>query len=977
MGRCLPHDEKDEACICCHPIDLEGMGIVANAYKQTMNLPQTDFSMRANLAENEPKRLAWWNDIDIYHKVLEKNKDGQPFVLHDGPPYANGPIHIGHAFNKVLKDFVNKSHAQRGYYTPYIPGWDCHGQPIEHEVEKKIGTQKMNELPQDEIRRMCREWAEHFVDVQREGFKRLGVNGDWEHPYLTFQPTYESANVEVFKQMYLDGAVYRGRKPIHWCKHCHTALAEAEIEYGEETSPSIYVNFKLNNIPEVFEQAGVDPDKAYVLIWTTTPWTLPANTAVSFGPDIDYCFVEVNGVYELFAKEMVDVVAQAAGWETWHIVEAHGEALTLKGNQFEGITYATPILDKVEGRIIWGDHVTLDAGTGAVHTAPGHGVDDFLVGQEFGVEMIMPVNDDGRFMDFVPHFAGMDTDEANPHIIEWLRQAGTLVAEKNITHSYPHCWRCHHPVIFRATDQWFVSMEKTGLRERALDQIHNQVNWVPSWGKNRIGAMVADRPDWCISRQRNWGVPIPVFKCESCGATVATEATFDAVIDLFNTSGADAWFTKDPSEYLPQGTVCPECGSDHISPERDILDVWWESGVSHVGVLKHRGEADRLTWPAKVYLEGSDQHRGWFQSSLMCGVGAFGQAPYENVVCCGFTMDENGEKMSKSKGNGIDPADVVNKYGADVLRLWVASTDYSVDVSVGENILNRASDAYRRFRNTFRFLLGSLSDFNDETDSIRDFDELLPLDRWALVRLARLVDEVGASYDAFQYHKVFRALYDYVIGDLSAVYLDALKDRLYAEAPDSPARRSAQTVLMNILEALVRVMSPIISFTTEEVWQHYPEALRNRDGRPISVQLAGWPCVDNFVPALPSYASDIESGFASVLDARDAVTKALEASRTSGQIGKSQEAEVALTLSYDAKSALEAFGIESLKELFIVADVTLSEGESDEILVEVSATKQEKCPRCWNYRTLGENASHPDVCARCAEALETIGYSGE
>lgn len=951
---------------------LGGYEIVANTYKQTMNLPQTDFPMRANLAQNEPARLQWWDDIDIYHKVLEKNADGEPFVLHDGPPYANGPIHIGHAFNKILKDFVNKSHAQRGFFTPYIPGWDCHGQPIEHEVEKKIGTEKMNSLPQDVIRRMCREWADRFVNVQREGFKRLGVNADWDHPYLTFQPDYESANVEVFKRMYLDGAVYRGRKPIHWCSHCHTALAEAEIEYADEVSPSIYVNFKLNNVPAIFARAGVDVERAFVLIWTTTPWTLPANTAVSLGPDIDYCFVEADGIFMLLAHEMVESIAEVAGWNNWRVVSAQGEPVLLKGNKFEGITYQTPILHQVEGRIIWGDHVTLEAGTGAVHTAPGHGVDDYLVGQQFGVEMIMPVDDDGHLMDYVPHFGGLSTDEANPKIIEWLREKGMLVASVEITHSYPHCWRCHNPVIFRATDQWFVSMDDTGLRAKALDAIRTKVNWVPTWGANRIGSMVEDRPDWCISRQRNWGVPIPVFKCASCGETVATEATFDAVINLFATEGADAWFTKDPAEYLPEGTCCPQCGSTELKPEHDILDVWWESGVSNIGVLKHRAAADGLWWPADVYLEGSDQHRGWFQSSLLCGIGAFGQAPYKNVICCGFTVDENGEKMSKSKGNGIDPAQVANKYGADVLRLWVASTDYSVDVSVGESILARTSDAYRRFRNTFRFLLGSLADFDPETDAVASFDSLLPADQWALVRLARLLDDVNAGYDLYQYHRVFRALYDYVVGDLSAVYLDALKDRLYAEAPTSPARRSAQTVLMAILDTMVRIMSPILSFTCEEVWQHYPSALREQADRPISVQLAGWPSAETFTPALPADAARIDDDFTVILAARETVTKALEDARTQGSIGKSQQAEVVLSVPNSALEVLQRYDEELFCELFIVAGVTLEATDSDEMSASIVPTDKEKCPRCWNYRELGVNASHPDVCARCAAVLDDM-----
>ena len=946
---------------------------MGNDYKQTMNLPKTDFSMRANLPQNEPKRLEKWREEDIYHRVLEKNKDGEPFILHDGPPYANGPIHIGHAFNKILKDFVVKSHAQRGYYTPYIPGWDCHGQPIEHEVEKKLGTEKMRQLPQATVRRMCREWAEKFIDVQRDGFKRLGVNADWEHPYLTFQPNFESANVEVFKKLYLDGAVYRGRKPIHWCTHCHTALAEAEIEYANETSPSIYVNFKLNNVPDAFVDAGVDAARAYVLIWTTTPWTLPSNTAVSFGPDIDYCFVEADGKFMLFAKEMVSAVAEVAGWESYCVVEKDGEAVTMKGDQFGGITYACPIIAENTGRIIWGEHVTLDAGTGAVHTAPGHGVDDYKVGMKFGVDTIMPIDDDGRFTDYVPQWAGLTTDEANPKIIEWLREQGTLVAHVDIVHSYPHCWRCHEPVIFRATDQWFVSMENTGLREAALDQIHNHVQFVPEWGVNRIGAMVADRPDWCISRQRSWGVPIPVFKCASCGETVANEATFDAVIDLFNTEGADAWFTKEPSEYLPADTCCSKCGCHDVVTEKDILDVWWESGVSHVGVLKHRAEADGLHWPADMYLEGSDQHRGWFQSSLLLGTGAFGQAPYRSVMCCGFTVDENGEKMSKSKGNGIAPQEVIDKYGADVLRLWVASTDYSVDVSIGDTILQRTSDAYRRFRNTFRFLLGNLDGFDFQRDAV-SLEEMRPVDVWAMLRLKQLLEDVERGYDEYHFHQVFRALYDYVVGDLSAVYMDVAKDRLYAEAPNSVARRSAQTVLMNILEVLVRVMSPILSFTCDEVWEHYPETERAREGRPVSVQLAGWPTLADFTPALPEgeAADAAMANFACLLEVRDVVTKAIEEARNAKTVGKSQEAVLKITVPQATADVLTGYGDVDLEELFIVSHVDVVAAEVEEASVEVSAAEAPKCPRCWNHRALGGNANHPEVCGRCGDVLDQL-----
>lgn len=955
-------------------ISKERYGIpVANTYKDTMNLPNTDFAMRGNLPENEPKRLEKWEQEHIYERVLEKNKDGKPFVLHDGPPYANGPIHIGHAFNKILKDFVNKSHAQRGYFTPYVPGWDCHGQPIEHMVEKTLGPEKMAKIDQPTLRRLCREWAEKYVDIQREGFKRLGVNADWEHPYLTFIPNFEAGNVEIFKKMYLDGSVYRGRKPIHWCKRCHTALAEAEIEYSDETSPSIFVNFKLDVMPGVFEAAGATGD-AYILIWTTTPWTLPANTAVSLAPDADYVMVQANGTNMIFARELVEQVAQVAGWETYDFVrDADGEPVSLKGRELTGLTYTCPIRQDLKGSIIYGDHVTLDSGTGAVHTAPGHGQDDYLVGLEFDIPLLMPVDDNGVLTDEAGPFAGLDVDAANPVIIAWLRERGVLVAEKEILHSYPHCWRCHEPVIFRATDQWFVSMDKNSLRENSLNAIENTVEWIPAWAKNRIGSMVADRPDWCISRQRSWGVPIPVFKCAKCGNTVATEATFDAVIDLFYREGADAWFTHEPSDYLPRGTKCDVCGCMELVPEKDILDVWWESGVSHTSVLKHR-EDEGLHFPADMYLEGSDQHRGWFQSSLLTSMGAYGTPPYKSVMHCGFTVDEQGRKMSKSLGNGVDPADVMNKYGADVLRLWVASVDYSQDVSISESILKQVSDAYRRFRNTFRFLLGSLDDYTDDI-MVTDWDALEPIDQYMMAKTAALLAEVEEAYENYRFNAVYRATYDFV-NDLSAVYMDVSKDRLYSEAPNSPRRRAVQTVLMNILEVLVRVLSPVLSFTTEEVWEHYPTAIRNQEGRPESVQLAGWPRRADFVPALPADggASAIE-GFAPALAAREVVTKALEDARAEKRVNKSQEAAVTVSAPAAELSSLKAFGSEVLAELFIVSGVDFAEGE--ELAAEVHTADGEKCPRCWNYRTLGGNKNHPHVCERCGDVLDAIGFTEE
>jgi isoleucyl-tRNA synthetase len=694
-----------------------------------------------------------------------------------------------------------------------------------------------------------------------------------------------------------------------------------------------------------------------LLIWTTTPWTLPANVAVTLASDAEYVGVVVGGEVLVFAEALVPAVTEVAGWESVKLVTgADGEPVRVKGNDLAGVHYAQPIHDGVTGVVITGDHVELTTGTGAVHTAPGHGEDDYLVGMKFGLPMPMPIDDNGVFDIGGGPFVGLGVDEANPVIVEWLRERGTLLAAGKISHSYPHCWRCKQPVIFRATDQWFVSMDATHLRENAMREI-NRIEWIPAWSINRMAGMVGDRPDWCISRQRAWGVPIPVFECAKCGETVATPETFTAVEELFATQGADAWFTKEPSEYLPAGTACPRCGGTELARETDILDVWFESGVSHTSVLEARPELHR---PATMYLEGSDQHRGWFQSSLLTSVGAYDAAPFDKVLTHGFIVDGDGRKMSKSLGNTVSPIDVVAKSGADIIRLWVASADYGQDVSVSDEILDRTSEAYRRIRNTLRFLLSNLYDFDPAADKVA-WADMPELDRFALAQLAELTERVTGAYDEWRFHTVYRALYDYV-GDLSSVYLDVLKDRLYADGATSASRRSAQTVLAEVLGVLVRILAPILTFTCEETWSFMPDGLRDAE----SVQLTDWPVVD--VPA--DEAAELLAAYATVLEAREVVTKALEEARGAKTIGKSQEAAVALTAPASAMAALEARGPAALAELFIVATVSLRAGE--EFSAVIGVADGEKCPRCWNIRELGNDAAHADVCARCAEVLSTL-----
>lgn len=938
-------------------------------YNDTMQLPKTGFPMRGGLPKNEPKRLAAWYENHVYEQLQKKNEGHKKFVLHDGPPYANGPIHIGHAMNKISKDIIMRYHAMQGEQTPYVPGWDCHGQPIEHKVEEMLGTKKFNATPTAKIRELCNKFAVENIDLQREGFKRLGVLGDWDNPYLTLYHEHDAADIEVFKAMFDKGMIYRGRKPVHWCKHCHTALAEAEIEYSDEVSPSVFVRFELIDVPEALRSAGVPVD---VVIWTTTPWTLPANAGVALLADADYIAVEAEGRLGIMAKALWEKVFHGvAGIEDacLYVPEGAAEPWSVHGEELVDITYTHPIFSDVQGRIVTADYVTLEDGTGCVHTAPGHGVDDYYTGMRCNLPIIMPVDDDGRFyagdgLGTGGPFSGMDTDEANPHIIEFLRERGTLVAEKKINHSYPHCWRCKNPVIFRATDQWFVSMDETDLRGEALDQVLNHVTWYPDHAKNRIGSMVEGRPDWCISRQRNWGVPIPSYTCADCGEKVMNDATLDAVIALFKEKGSDAWFTDAPEEYLGEACVCPKCGGHHLKADRDILDVWWDSGVSWKAVCENREE---LEYPADMYLEGSDQHRGWFQSSLLTSVGANGVAPYKAVVSQGFTLDGQGRKMSKSLGNVIDPNKVCDEMGADIIRLWVASVDTSTDVAIDHEILARTSDAYRRFRNTFRFLLGELEgQFEPETDGV-PFSDLTALDQLMVARLTQVQAEVDAAYAGYEFNRAYRVLYDFVVTELSNVYLDALKDRLYCEKPGSLARRSAQTVLAELLSMLLRDLQPILAFTCDEVMAYAPAGCRG--GETYAAMLDWYQA-----PISAEEANEYSEVLTAALTLRGAVTKALEDARAAGTFTKSQEVRISATVpSSDFALLTGERGID-LAEFFIVSEVELMENEDaedDGITVTVDAARGERCDRCWNYREdTGVHGEHEHICSRCAAALE-------
>ncbi len=926
-------------------------------YKKTLNLPSTRFPMKANLANREPAQLKKWDEDRLYDQIRQDAVNRQPFILHDGPPYANGHIHMGTALNKVLKDIIVRSKQMAGFDAVYVPGWDCHGLPIEHNVDKELGSKK-KEMSQAAIRKRCRKYAEKFINIQRDEFKRLGVMGEWENPYLTMNYEYEAIIARECGKFALDGSLVSSKKPIHWCCQCQTALAEAEIEYHDETSPSVFVKFEMiDSLDDEF--AELKGKKTAVVIWTTTPWTLPANLAVCLHPDFVYAAVDVgNDEVLILARDLVENCMQRFNIESFTILtEIDAAALERKRCRH-------PLYDR-ESLIILGPHVTLEAGTGCVHTAPGHGREDYEIGLQYGLETYSPVNNRGVFTDEVAFFNGQFVFKANPQINAKLSESGHLLAEEKIDHAYPHCWRCKKPVIFRATPQWFISMDKTGLRQKALTEI-DRVTWIPQWGRERIYGMIENRPDWCVSRQRAWGVPIAVFVCDACGHLHMTEALLDHIFELFKQHGADVWFEKTAAQLLPEGSRCAKCGASSFSKENDILDVWFDSGVSHAAVLEAR---DSLRWPADLYLEGSDQHRGWFHSSLLTAVGTRGQAPYQAVLTHGFVVDAEGKKMSKSLGNVVAPKEVINRYGAEILRMWVAASDYRDDVRISENILKQLSDAYRRIRNTCRFMLGNLTDFDPAKDGVA-YDELPDIDRFALHKLQRLTERLLKAYDTYEYHVIYHSLYNYCTLDLSAFYLDILKDRLYISAARSRARQSAQTVIYTILDTMVRLMAPILAFTAEEIWTYMPAA----NIRQKSVHQASLPQLDS------SMRDDaLATRWEKLLAIRGEVTKTLEEARAAKVIGHSLDAAVTISTSAADYAILDQYR-EDLRYFLIVSKVTLLQEENldnarisadiEKLQVKVEKASAEKCERCWVHdETIGDNAEHPTICNRCVTSL--------
>ena len=950
--------------------------------KKTVNLPKTDFAQKANLGQAEPARLKKWTDAKLYEAIQNERKDKQKFILHDGPPYANADIHIGTALNKILKDFIVKSRSMMGFQSPYVPGYDCHGLPIETHVEKKLAEKGKNkaDLPVATFRRICREHASTAMNSQTRDFRRLGILGEWETPYLTMSNEYESETARLFGRFLERGYVYKGLRPVYWCIHDQTALAEAEVEYKLHTSPSIYVKFPLVTNPAEIDE-NLKDKKVSLVIWTTTPWTIPANLGIAVHPDYEYAAVEHGDEVLIIASELVGFVVVKCGIGG---VNDAGERqmpkilAKFKGSKLDRMKAKHPWIDR-ESLIMNGEHVTLGgeadaetsldvsesrekketakAGTGLVHTAPGHGHDDFVIGKEYGLEVYCPVDNAGRFTNDVEGFVGENIFTANPKIVELMRENGSLLFSENYEHRYPHCWRCKKPVVFRATPQWFISMDNQGdksLRSQAFREIE-RVKWHPNWGAGRMANMFKGRPDWCVSRQRSWGVPIPVFYCQKCDETIADPKIVNHVADIFAKETADAWYARPESELLPEGFACPKCNSVDFRKETDILDVWFDSGSSCVAVLETRG--DTLRFPADVYLEGGDQYRGWFNSSLMCGIAAHDIAPYKQIITHGWVVDGEGKKQSKSVGNVTAPIEIINKSGADVLRLWAAAVDYTEDVRCSDEILNRVTDAYRKFRNTLRYALGNLDGFNPETESVA-LAEMLETDRWALASFDEAAKKVLKGYEDYDFQAVYQTIYNLCTVTLSARYFDIIKDRLYIFAPKSLERRSAQTALYEMTDKLCRLLAPILSFTADEAFENLPHQ------KFASVHLAEFPRISG------TDNSQFLNDWERIFSIRDEVLKALEEARTLKIIGSSLEAKVILTVDKETLIFLLSY-YEDLRYIFIVSQTEVHQG--DKFAVEIKPADGEKCERCWNYSVrVGESEKYPTVCERCVAALAEI-----
>ncbi len=921
---------------------------MAKDFNATVNLPKTDFPMRAGLPKREPAMLAHWEEMDLYNELLKKNEGKPRFSLHDGPPFSNGEMHMGHALNKSIKDFITRTYAMRGYYTPYIPGWDNHGMPIESAIIKK---NKLNRkaMSTTEFRTACHEFAQHYIDVQMAGFKRLGVIGDWEHPYKTMNPSFEAEEVKVFGRMYRKKYIYKGLKPVYWCPKDETALAEAEIEYQDDPCTTVYVKFAMHDdlgkMPQYAEK------KLFFVIWTTTIWTLPGNLAIALNPTEDYVVVAAGDEYYILAKALTERVMGVAGISDYEIVETH------KGEFFENMLAWHPFLPK-SSRLVLADYVTMDSGTGCVHTAPGFGADDYQTCLRYGMDMVVPVDDQGRHTDYAGKYAGLKTDESNPIILEDMRASGALLASEDIVHSYPHCWRCKGPIIFRATPQWFCSVD--AFKEEACAACED-VRWVPSWGIDRMKSMVRERSDWCISRQRKWGLPIPVFYCPDCGKPICTEESIEAVSALFNEKGSNAWFETDPMDILPKGFKCPECGCDHgFTREEDTLDGWFDSGSSHVASMQR----DQGFWPADVYIEGLDQYRGWFQSSLLTAVGALGRgAPFKQCLTHGWTVDGEGRAMHKSLGNGIDPNQIINEFGADLIRLWAGSSDYHADVRCSKEIFKQLSQQYLKFRNTARYCLGNLEGF--DPDNLVAPQDMPELDRWAITRLNALIERAFAAYDDYEFHVVSHAINEFCVVDMSSFYLDIIKDRLYCDEHDGLSRRAAQTAMFLILDTLTKLFAPILAFTCDEIWLAMPHRACD-DARNVLLNEMNKPFAE--------YALNDEAmaRWDTLIALRQDVNAALESARAEKLIGKSLEAAVTLTPNAEGAKALKALEGMDLAELFIVSQVDVApaaEGETA-FAVSIAAAEGEKCPRCWRVT----KSSHPDcLCPRCVRVLTNMG----